>query len=94
MAPQDWEVWRSRAGKLGDVPKGAATVTLDGDVLDAVRVEAARSGRSEEQVVEAAVLMNGALLGHPRSTDITDELNEAPHSREPRPPLFDANRQC
>lgn len=38
-----------------DVPKSAATVKLDDDVLAAVRVEAARSGRSEEEVVEAAV---------------------------------------
>lgn len=35
--------------------KSAATVRLDDEVLDAVRQEAARSGRSEDQVVEAAV---------------------------------------
>ncbi len=33
----------------------ATTVQLDDDVLAAVRLEAARSGRSEDQVVEAAV---------------------------------------
>jgi len=43
------------AGKLVDVPKSAATVNLADDVLAAVRLEAARSGRSEDQVVEAAV---------------------------------------
>jgi predicted transcriptional regulator len=37
------------------VTKSAATVKLDDDVLDAVRLEAARSGRSQDQVVEAAV---------------------------------------
>ena len=45
----------SHAGKLVDVPKSAATIKLDDDVLAAVRVEAARSGRSEDEVVEAAV---------------------------------------
>ena len=35
--------------------KSPATVRLDDEVLDAVRQEAARSGRSEDQVVEAAV---------------------------------------
>jgi hypothetical protein len=43
------------AGKLVDVSKSAATVNLADDVLAAVRLEAARSGRSEDQVVEAAV---------------------------------------
>lgn len=43
------------AGKLVVVPKIAATVKLDDDVLTAVRLEAARSGRSEDEVVEAAV---------------------------------------
>lgn len=38
-----------------NVPKSAATVKLDDDVLTAVRLEAARSGRSEDEVVEAAV---------------------------------------
>jgi Arc/MetJ family transcription regulator len=38
-----------------DVPKKAATVKLDDDVLAAVRLEAVRSGRSENEVVEAAV---------------------------------------
>jgi len=45
----------AEAGKLVNVPKSAATVQLDDDVLAAVRLEAARSGRSEDQVVEAAV---------------------------------------
>ena len=35
--------------------KSAATVKLDDEVLDAVRREAERSGRSKDQVVEAAV---------------------------------------
>ncbi len=35
--------------------RNAANVKLDDEVFDAVRVEAARSGRSEDQVVEAAV---------------------------------------
>lgn len=35
--------------------KSAAAVRLDDEVLDAVRQEAARSGRSEDQVVEPAV---------------------------------------
>lgn len=35
--------------------KSATTVRLDDEVLDAVRQEAVRSGRSEDQVVEAAV---------------------------------------
>jgi hypothetical protein len=35
--------------------KSPAIVRLDDEVLDAVRQEAARSGRSEDQVVEAAV---------------------------------------
>ena len=33
----------------------AATVRLDDEVLDAIRREAARSGRSEDEVVEDAV---------------------------------------
>ena len=41
--------------QTGDVSRNGATVNLDDEVFDAVRVEAARSGRSEDQVVEAAV---------------------------------------
>lgn len=37
------------------MPKRAATVKLDDEVLDAVRRQAERSGRCEDQVVEAAV---------------------------------------
>ena len=37
------------------MPKSAATVRMDDEVLTAVRLEAARSGRSEDEVVEAAV---------------------------------------
>lgn len=37
------------------MPKIAATVKLDDEVLDALRREAARSGRSEDDLVEAAV---------------------------------------
>ena len=35
--------------------KTEVTVKLDDEVVDAVRVEAARTGRPEDQVVEAAV---------------------------------------
>ena len=38
-----------------DVPKRAAVLKLDDEVLDAVRLEAERTGRSEDQVVEAAL---------------------------------------
>lgn len=37
------------------MPKNATTFRLDDGVLMAVRLEAARSGRSEDEVVEAAV---------------------------------------
>ncbi len=37
------------------VSKRAATIRLDDQVLDAVRREAERSGRSEDQIVETAV---------------------------------------
>lgn len=42
------------AARLADWSRNAATVKLEDEVFDAVRVEAARSGRSEDQVVEAA----------------------------------------
>lgn len=55
LAPSDLNPLRSHAGKLVDVSKSTPTVKLGDDVLAAVRVEAARSGRSEDEVVEAAV---------------------------------------
>jgi hypothetical protein len=39
----------------GQVPKIPATVRLEDEVLDAVRREATRSGKSEDDIVEAAV---------------------------------------
>lgn len=41
--------------QTGEMPTNAGTVKLDAEVLDAVRREAALSGRSEDQVIEAAV---------------------------------------
>ncbi len=82
------------AGKLRDVAKSAATVKLDADVLDAIRLEAARSGRSEDQVVEDAVrrYIGPSVLDHLRERNhldddeamkiATDEL--AAHRRERR----------
>lgn len=37
------------------MPKTRTTLTIDEDVLVAVRVEAARSGRRDSEVIEAAV---------------------------------------
>lgn len=43
------------AGTLEMWPGRRATLELDGDVLEAVRREAARAGRSEDEVVEEAI---------------------------------------
>ncbi len=56
------------------MPKSAA-FKLDGEVLDAVRREAARSGRSEDEVVEAAVRR---YLG----PSVLDRLRERNHLEE------------
>lgn len=63
------------AGKLRDVPKRAATVKLDADVLSAIRLEAARSGRSEDQVVEDAVrrYIGPSVLDHVRERNHLDD---------------------
>ncbi|MDP9388615.1 MAG: ribbon-helix-helix protein, CopG family [Actinomycetota bacterium] len=81
--------WHAR-----QVPKVAATVNLDDEVLDAVRREAARSGRSEDQVVEDAVrrYLGPSVLDRLREQNRLDEdeamafaLDEvAAHRRERR----------
>lgn len=74
--------------------KSPATVRLDDEVLDAVRQEAARSGRSEDQVVEAAVrryigpsvldrLRDRNRLGEDETMDLARE-EIAAHRRERR----------
>ena len=74
--------------------KSEATLRLDDEVLDAVRQEAARSGRSEDQVVEAAVrryigpsvldrLRERNRLGEDEAMDIARE-EIASHRRERR----------
>ena len=84
----------ARGWQTGGVPKSAATVSLDEDVLNAIRVEAARSGRSEDQVVEAAVrryvgpsivdrLRARNRLGEDEAMAIAIE-EVAAHRREPR----------
>jgi len=57
------------------VPKRGATVKLDADVLDAIRLEATRSGRSEDQVVENAVrrYIGPSVLDHLRERNHLDE---------------------
>ncbi len=74
--------------------KSAATVNLDDEVLEAVRQEAARSGRSEDEVVENAVrrYLGPSVLDRLRERNLLDEdeamalaLEEvAAHRRERR----------
>lgn len=76
------------------MPKSAATVKLDDEVLDAVRREAARSGRTEDDIVEAAVrwYLGPSVLDRLRERNRLDEeeamaiaLEEvAAHRRERR----------
>ena len=77
-----------------EVTKGSSTVRLDAEVLNAVRLEAARSGRSEDEVVESAVrrYVGPSVLDRLRERNRLDEdaamtiaLEEvAAHRRERR----------
>lgn len=80
--------------QTGDLPKSAATVKLDDEVLDAVRREAARSGRSIDEILEDAVrrYLGPSVLDRFRERNRLDEdeamaiaLEEvAAHRRERR----------
>ncbi len=61
--------------QTGEVARRPATVRLDDEVLDAIRREAARSGRSEDEVVEDAVrrYLGPSVLDRLRERNRLDE---------------------
>lgn len=61
--------------KTGWVTKTEVTVKLDDEVVDAVRLEAARTGRPEDQVIEAAVrrYLGPSVLDQLRERNRLDE---------------------
>jgi Ribbon-helix-helix protein, copG family len=76
------------------MPKVRTTLTIDGDVLRAVRVKAARSGKGDSEVIEEALRRDLGLelleklwtRNHLSESEAMTLAVEAQHATRPRQP--------